>query len=96
MRAGVAVYPVSIVQPGDDESPAQLAGLAEVTGGRAFRVASISELARVYRQIEEELRSQYLLVYRPPGEVETLEFRPVAVDVLRPGVRTLNVQGYYP
>ena len=54
-------------------------------------------LADVYDQIERELRSQYLLVYRPaeparPGE----DFRRVEVEVLGEGLTARTVQGYYP
>lgn len=95
IRAGVAVYPVSIVHQ-DEVALEALEGLARETGGRAFKVISIDELERVYREIELELRSQYVLVYQPTAPTGSLEFRRVEVEVVHPGMRTLSVQGYYP
>ena len=101
VRSGVAVYPISLGSraldaAGAGETNRQLSRLAAATGGSFFKVATVTELDSVYRRIEEELRSQYLLVYRPSARSESLDFRPVEVEVLRPGLRTRNVHGYYP
>lgn len=95
VRAGVAVYPVSI--SGFDLGPtSDLPDLATKTGGRSFVVHSIDELDSVYKRIEEELRSQYLLVYQPAPGTSDMEFRTVRVEVQRPGLSTRNIHGYYP
>lgn len=94
VQAGVAVYPISLLGV-DRATPAQLAELADESGGRSYSVRSIDDLDRIYRQIEEQLRSQYLLVYRPAPN-DRLEFRPVRVEVARPGLEAHNVHGYYP
>ncbi len=95
-RAAVAVYPISIVGTGalGSNGLEGLAALASATGGRFFRVAGASQLADVYRQIEAELRGQYLLVYEPGGTAE-LELPPVEVEVLRTGFRAREVRRYY-
>lgn len=94
IQAGVAVYPISLVRP-REKAPAGLEALADRAGGRHFVVNSISQLDSAYQRIEEELRSQYLLVYRMPEDAEGFQFRPVEVEVLRPGLATRNVRGYY-
>ncbi len=94
IRAGVAVYPVSLGAPDRlpaDQTKDQLEELARVTGGRAFAVGSIDELDTVYQQIEDELRSQYLLVFRPAESL--LDVRQVDVEVLGEGLVIRNRRG---
>lgn len=93
VRAGVMVYPISLGRV-DLERAADLEGLAQATGGRAFRVAGARQLPEVYRRIEEELRAQYLLVYRPAGSF-ALELPAVKVEILRTGYEAREVRRYY-
>ena len=90
LRSGVAVYPISL---GIENSA--LTYLAEISGGRFFRIGSVDHLDSIYRQIEEELRSQYLLVYEPPATGRR-ELRRVEVEVLREGLKARSIHGYYP
>ncbi len=90
LRSGVAVYAIGL---GLDSSG--LRHLAEKTGGRFYAIGSATELDRVYRQIEQDLRSQYLLLYRPP-EKGGSAFRQVEVKVLRNGLKARTIHGYYP
>ena len=43
----------------------QLTQLAEETGGEVFFPPSVDDMAASFKSIEEELRSQYALVYTP-------------------------------
>ena len=88
------MYPISLLGV-DRETPVQLEELADESGGRSYSVRSIDDLDRIYRKIEEQLRSQYLLVYKPAPS-NRLEFRPLRVEVARPGLEVNNVHGYYP
>lgn len=94
VEAGVVVYPISIVRP-REEAPVRLEQLAESTGGSRSIVSSIAELDAAYRRIAEELRSQYLLVYRLEDENPGLGPRSVDVEVLRSDLEVRNVHGYY-
>jgi len=95
LRAGVAVYPI-VLGVEDTQTLTDLETLARETGGRHFVISTVSELDRVYRRIEEELRSQYLLVYRSPAKKARGEIRTVQVEVLRAGLRARTLHGYYP
>jgi len=95
LRSGVAVYPIALGVE-DAVTLGNLQRLAADSGGRFFQVAGVSELDRIYRQIEEELRSQYLLVYEPPSQIRHHEFRRVEIEVNRAGLRTRSIHGYYP
>ncbi len=90
LRSGVAVYPIAL---GIENSA--LTYLAEVSGGRFYQIVGAGELDEIYRQIEEELRSQYLLVYEPPATGRR-DLRRVEVQVLREGLEARSIHGYYP
>ena len=92
-RAGVTVYTIALR---DDAAHKKLSKLAEATGGRSFFVQSATELAPVYGQIEQELRSQYLIGYQSSNTTESTDFRRVELKVDRPGLEVKTLQGYYP
>ena len=96
-RAGVTIYGIGI-GPGAAEQEAHdaITRLAEETGGRAFFVAAAAELGAIYRSIEEELRSKYLLVYQSTNAKPSREFRKVEVKVAEPGLEAHTLRGYYP
>ena len=95
-HAGVAIYAVSFGNAGSGmlEGRRRLARLAEATGGKAFTLSSVDELDATYDGIEEDLRSQYLLVYQSDGEGPG--FRSVEVKVKRPGTTARAMSGYIP
>lgn len=48
-----------------DSGDKELSKMAEETGGRSFYTGDMLQLERAFKKIGEELRSQYLLTYRP-------------------------------
>jgi Ca-activated chloride channel family protein len=50
-----------------DSGDKELQKMSEETGGRAFYTGDMLALERAFKKIGEELRSQYLLTYRPEG-----------------------------
>ncbi|MFL6257656.1 MAG: VWA domain-containing protein [Pyrinomonadaceae bacterium] len=48
-----------------DSGDKELSKMAEETGGRSFYTGDMLQLERAFKKISEELRSQYLLTYRP-------------------------------
>ena len=50
-----------------DSGDKELDRLSEQTGGRAFFTGDMLALERAFKKIGEELRSQYLITYRPEG-----------------------------
>ncbi|MEM9293270.1 MAG: VWA domain-containing protein [Acidobacteriota bacterium] len=93
-RARVAVYPI-LLTVNDPETRNALRELADGTGGRLFNVHRVEQLDRVYRLIEAELRSQYLLVIRAG---DGAYFRPVRVEVESESseLTARTAAGYYP
>ena len=64
-----------------EKAVALLDRLAKETGGRAFYPTSLSELPGIAEQITKDLRTQYVISYRPATKGRPGEFRPVRVAV---------------
>ena len=70
--------------------------LAEETGGRTFFLKNVTELPAIYTQVEQELRSQYLIAYQSTNTSGGNTFRAVDLKVLKPGTEAKTIRGYYP
>jgi Ca-activated chloride channel family protein len=76
--------------------------MANDTGGKYYYATSINQLDQAFRQISDELRTQYLIAYYPPKKAYD-EFRRIKVEVdpksadLAPDtkVRVSHRTGYY-
>ena len=76
--------------------------ISKDTGGKYYYATSINQLDQAFRQISEELRTQYLIAYYPPKKAYD-DFRKIKVDVdptaahLPTGteVRVFHRAGYY-
>ena len=55
--------------------------LSEDTGGKYYYATSTSQLDDAFRQISEELRTQYLLAYYPSQRLSNSQFRRIQVEV---------------
>src|SRR5579863_7257072 len=73
--------------------------LSEDTGGKYYYATSISQLDDAFRQISDELRTQYLLAYYPSQRLSNSQFRRIQVGVAGvPDVSAYHVRnraGYY-
>jgi Ca-activated chloride channel homolog len=82
------LYALGIFDPRDmkrtteeREGPGLLSELAELTGGHVFQSAKLSELADLAGKIGAELRSQYILGYKPAGVRHDGRWHPIKVSV---------------
>jgi VWFA-related protein len=79
-RSEIIVYSVGIGGPmGVDQGT--LKKIAAETGGRAFFPKNESDLDKAYAQIDEDLRSQYVLAYSPVNGARDGSFRTIQVKV---------------
>jgi VWFA-related protein len=69
-------------------------GLADAVGGRIYLVRHGEDLSAVYREIGDELRSQYLLAYYS-GDLPETTFRRVRVEAVRPDIEVRTIAGYF-
>lgn len=85
--------------PGGGRPPADgkkvLERLAAETGGTCFEVSGKNTLEKIYQQIQEELRHQYVIGYPPPAGRPLDQFRPVSLKTRQKGLIVSCRSGYY-
>src|SRR5271169_1810345 len=96
-RAEVIVYTISTNLSGaGHHGDKVLERIADATGGRAYVPFQINEVANAFAAIQEELRSQYAIAYKPAdfiadGRYRTVDIQPVG----QKGLRVRSRHGYY-
>ena len=95
-RSGVPIYTIGIGIKGTDmDVRFKLSKMSQETGGTVYYIDRAQDLQRVYDEIEEELRSQYVLGFYPSGEVKPGgKWREVTVQVTEGKAKT--IRGYFP
>jgi VWFA-related protein len=73
----------------------QLAHIADITGGRMFQAQHPEDLAGVYNQVAEALRTVYSVGYYPTNGQRDGSFRRVSIGVDKTGVVVRSRKGYY-
>jgi VWFA-related protein len=77
-RAETIIYAISTNwTPSRGKGDQALTQMAEETGGQAFFPPSVEEMSNSFHDIEEELRSQYALVYTPADFKYDGGYRPI-------------------
>jgi VWFA-related protein len=95
--AGAPVYFIAVGIPLTDFKSKKVIGeIATESGGQVFSIGNASKIAEVTKQIEEELRSQYILAFRTDSQKPQGEYRAVSVAVAKPGVSVRTIRGYIP
>lgn len=95
-RAETIVYTISTnVSPSKDKGDDILKTISEATGGMAFFPIKIEDVAIGFRNIQEELRSQYSLVYRPADFKQDGSFRTIYLQALDPRYKVRASKGYF-
>lgn len=95
-RAQVTIYTIST-----DDSGLILRGdqvmqqIAEATGGRAFLPFKMKDITKSFSAIEDELRSQYVVSYRPADFNADGRFRPIEITALKKDLQVRARMGYY-
>lgn len=77
-----------------DDSERLLTGLAERTGGRIFLPARDEDLSAAYQSIAEELRTQYIITYKPQPRVAAGDYRRVRVLITGGSYEVAAPEGY--
>ncbi len=95
-RAETIVYAISTnVSPSKDKGDDVLKEIAEATGGQAFYPTRIEDVAVGFHNIEEELRSQYSLEYRPADFKQDGAFRTIYLQATDPRYKVRARKGYF-
>jgi VWFA-related protein len=101
LKSEAVIYSIGIgdnFYSGVDEGV--LKKISERTGGRAYFPRDESELREAFKQIQDEMRSQYLLAYEPSNQKRDGSYRKIEIvlsnqQMLRDKVRVTHRQGYF-
>jgi Ca-activated chloride channel family protein len=95
-RAAVPIYAIGIgIRMSEVDTRYKLSRFCSETGGNAYYIEQASDLGRIYTDIQNELRSQYILGFYPPEGVKPgTKWRSVDVQVSDGKAKT--IRGYYP
>lgn len=96
-RAEVIIYVISTNITGskglDDKI---LERIADATGGRAFFPFKLEDVADAFTEIQDELRSQYRISYRPANFQQDGRYRRISIEAPnRKGIKVRARLGYY-
>ena len=95
-RAEAIIYAIST-----DDSGLILRGdkilqqLADATGGRAFFPYKMKDVTKAFSSIEDELRSQYVVSYKPADFDTDGRFRSIEITALKKDLQVRSRRGYY-
>jgi Ca-activated chloride channel family protein len=103
VKSDVVIYSIGIRDVDFPEGKLDAGALRKVsdkTGGRAFIPAQPSDLAQAFSQIDQELRSQYLIAYSPTNKNRDASYRRIRIDIVNAELRKQKLkllyrQGYY-
>ena len=95
-RAEVIVYTISTNISGmKGKGDKVLERIADATGGRAFFPFQIRDVSDAFTSIQDELRSQYAMSYKPADFVADGRFRTIEILAHAKGLRVRTRKGYY-
>jgi len=95
-RAGVIVYTISTnLSNNPDEGDRSLKMMAEATGAQAFFPFKLQDVANAFHDINEELRSQYSVFYKPDNFEANGQFRPIQIVADNKKFKVRAKKGYY-
>lgn len=95
-RAETTVFTISTnTSPTRERGDDVLKKMALATGGAAFYPQRIEDIANEFHRVEEELRSQYSLAYKPADFRADGSFRTIYLTALRGGYIVHARTGYF-
>lgn len=98
-KADTIIYSIYYVDPRAygyfGTSDGDLKKMSEETGGRVFRVGRKNSLQDIFKQIQEEMRTQYALAYTPTNSVKDGGFRKLEIRTAKKDLKVQARKGYY-
>jgi VWFA-related protein len=74
---------------------ADLKKMSDETGGRVYKVDRKNTLDMVFKELQDEMRSQYLIGYTPTNEVKDGGYRHLEIHTANKDLRVQARRGYY-
>ncbi|MGH9645125.1 MAG: VWA domain-containing protein [Terriglobales bacterium] len=95
-RAETIVYTISTNISGmKGAGDKTLERIADATGGRAFFPFQMREVSDAFSSIQEELRSQYAVAYKPENFIADGRYRTIEIQAPGKGLKVRTRKGYY-
>jgi VWFA-related protein len=95
-RSGVIIYTIGTsLSPDKGRGDKVLERIAETTGGRAFFPFKIQDVANAFSDIQDELRSQYVLAYKPADFLADGRYRSIDINTPNRKLKVRARKGYY-
>jgi Ca-activated chloride channel homolog len=96
LRADTIVYTISTNISGmKGKGDKVLERIAEATGGRAFFPFQMRDVSDSFLSIQEELRSQYALAYKPANFIADGRYRTIEILAQDRNLKVRAKKGYY-
>jgi Ca-activated chloride channel homolog len=93
LGAEAVVYAIGIGDPkGEGVNKGAIRDLAERTGGRAFFPKKAGDLEAAFKEIESELRTQYLIAYSSTNKKRDGSYRRITVEIANPDLKKMGLQ----
>jgi Ca-activated chloride channel homolog len=97
---GPTIYAVGLLGSGlQGKGREALQDLAEGTGGVAYFPESLDQVDNITRTVAHDIRSQYMIAYKPRNQNARPGYQSVRIEASAPGYGKLTVRtrtGYYP
>ena len=101
--ADTVVYSIDYSDPGfgggfafgDRGGEAELRKISDETGGHVFKVDRKNSLEDIFRQIQEEMRSQYAIAYSPTNPKKDGSYRKLEFKMANKDQKVQARKGYY-
>jgi len=95
-RAEAIVYTISTNISGmKGAGDKTLERIADATGGRSFFPFQMRDVSDAFLSIQEELRSQYAMAYKPANFVADGSYRTIEIQAPGKGLKVRTRKGYY-
>jgi Ca-activated chloride channel homolog len=102
LRSEATIFAISVtrggffgVSSGEKEGDSVLREISQETGGRIFFPFKVEELDDAFRQINQELRSQYNIGYLSTNSTRDGSYRKIEIKVQEKGLKLNYRKGYY-
>jgi Ca-activated chloride channel homolog len=77
----IIIVPIEASAGRDTGGEHALIQISSDTGGKYYYATSLNQLDDAFRQISDELRTQYLLAYYPSQRYSSSDFRQLRIDL---------------
>ncbi|HTE94851.1 MAG TPA: VWA domain-containing protein [Bradyrhizobium sp.] len=98
VKSDVAIYSIGFRDRDFSQGKLDTGALRKIsdrTGGRAFFPTQPDELQTSFAQIDQELRSQYLIGYSPTNKNRDGSYRHTRIEIINPTLRQNKAQLFY-